>query len=323
MLFARERFAPDLPWSELRPLLPGWEITACPPPDVSDHLDGVDVLCPFWSPVTPATLGRARLGLVQQFGVGLDKVALDAATDAGVWVCRLPGDRTGNADSVADLAVLHVLAALRRLDEARAAPSRGGWGEPMGRSLLGTTTLLVGLGAIGTAVARRLAGFGTRLVGVRAHPERGGPPEVSEVLGPDALPAALATADVVVCGALAGPDNRHLFDARAFAAVRPGAVFVNVARGSLVDEDALLAALDSGRLAAAGLDVFDAEPADPAHPLWTHPRVLATPHVGGLTEAMFRRSAELFAGNLARWADGRPPEWAVNEPPAPRTPPVS
>jgi phosphoglycerate dehydrogenase-like enzyme len=321
VLFGRESFNLGLPWSELAPLLPGWEIRACPPDRLGECLDGVDVVCPFGAKVTGELVDRGHFGLVQQFGVGLDRVAVTEATEAGVWVCRLPGDLTANADSVAELAVLHVLALLRRLDESRAALADGRWGQPVGRSLLDTTTVLVGLGAVGTAVARRLAGFGTRLVGVRARPEHGGPDVVERVVGPAALHEVLAEADVVVCSAMGSPENRQLFDGRAFSAVKPGAVFVNVARGSLVDESALLAALDSGRVAAAGLDVFAVEPAGPTHQLVAHPRVLATPHIAGLTETMFRRSGVLFAENLARWLRGESPRWAVNAPTTPRRPP--
>jgi phosphoglycerate dehydrogenase-like enzyme len=313
VLFSRASFA-GLPWTDLAPLLPGWEIRACPRDELARHLDGVDVLCPVGTLVGPELIQRSGFGLIQQYGVGLEKVDVDAATRAGVWVCRLPGDQTGNADSVAELAVLLVLAAMRRLDEVRAAFRQGRWGQPVGTSLTGTTTSLIGLGAIGTAVAARLAGFGTRMIGVRADPRRGGPADVERVMGPDALHDALAAADVVVCCAMGGPGTERLFSREAFAACKPGAVFVNVARGSIVDEPALLAALESGQIGAAGLDVHAVEPADPASALSRHPRVIATPHVAGVTESMFRRSGELFAANVTRWARGEPPQWAVNTP---------
>ena len=102
--------------------------------------------------------------------------------------------------------------------------------------------------------------------------------------------------------------------AEAFAAMRPGAVFVNVARGGLVDSGALLAALQAGQVGGAGLDVHAREPADPDSALLRHPAVIATPHVGGLTTVMFCRTGEVFAANLRRWADGGTPRWAVNAP---------
>lgn len=302
--------------------LPGWDVAYCPPDRLLDHLDGVDVLCPGMAPVDAAMLRAGRFGLVQQFGVGLDNVDVAAATDLGVWVARLPADLTGNADSVAELAVLHMLALTRRLDEVRAALPEVRWmPRVVANSLLDATVLIVGLGAVGTAVARRLSGFGVRILGVRAHPQRGAPPEVTEVAGPERLAELLGRADVVVCCAMYDGDNARMFDAAAFTAMKPGACFVNVARGSLVDEQALLAALDSGHLSGAGLDVFAGEPADPDGALVNHPRVLATPHVGGATRTTMRRSATLFADNLHRWAGGQPPQWAVNAPPHPRPTP--
>ena len=314
-LFGRERFTAELDWSSLAALLPGWEIVASPRDQVADHLDGVAAICPFGAWIDRSVLDAGSFGLVHEFGVGLEKVDVARATELGVWVSRVPGDAAGNADSVAEIAVLHLLALVRRLGEARAALAARRWDQrPTGGSLLGATVLIVGLGAVGAAVASRLAPFGTRLLGVRAHPELGGPPEVERVAGPDRLPSLLGEADAVVCCAMFDGGNTGMFGAAQFAAMRPGALFVNVARGGLVDEDALLAALRVGRVGGAGLDVHAREPADPDSALLRHPAVIATPHVGGLTSVMFRRTAEVFTANLRRWADGGAPRWAVNAP---------
>lgn len=109
-----------------------------------------------------------------------------------------------------------------------------------------------------------------------------------------------------------------MFDAAAFADMKSQVPFVNVAGGGLVDETALLAALESGQVAGAGLDVHAVEPADPDSPLLRHPGVLATPHVGGLSHAMFRKTGAVFAENVLLWAVGCPPLWAANRPPNPR-----
>jgi phosphoglycerate dehydrogenase-like enzyme len=322
VLFGRERFTADLDWSRIAALLPGWDVVASPRDQVADHLDGVAAICPFGAWIDGSVLDAGSFGLVHEFGVGLEKVDVARATELGVWVSRVPGDAAANADSVAEIAVLHLLALTRRLDEARAALAARRWEQrPTGGSLLGATVVIVGLGAIGAAVARRLAPFGARLLGVRAHPELGGPPEVQRVAGPDRLAELLGEADAVVCCAMFDAGNAGMFGARQFAAMRPGALFVNVARGRLVDEDALLAALASGQVGGAGLDVHVREPADPGSPLLRHPAVIATPHVGGLTSVMFRRTAEVFAANLRRWADGGTPRWAVNTPRFCRWPP--
>jgi phosphoglycerate dehydrogenase-like enzyme len=315
LLFGRERFTAELGWAEIGPLLPGWEIRACHPAAIADHLDGVDAICPFGARIDAAVLAGGSFGLVQQFGVGLERIDVPAATRLGVFVSRIPGGAAGNADSVAELAILLLLALVRRLDDARATLAAGHWEQrPTGRSLAGATVLIVGLGAIGEALAVRLAPFGAALLGVRAHPERGGPEPVGEVGGPSDLPALLGRADVVVCCAMFDEASAGMFDAAAFAAMRPGALFINVARGGLVDEPALLTALESGQVGGAGLDVHATEPADPDSALLRHPRVLATPHIGGLTDVMFRRTSEVFAQNMLRWAAGEQPRWAVNAP---------
>jgi phosphoglycerate dehydrogenase-like enzyme len=315
ILFGRERFTAELGWGQLAPLLPGWTIRCCPRTEVSAHLDGVDVVCPFGAMIDAAVLDAGRFGLVHQYGVGLEKVDIERATELGVWVARVPGEATGNADGVAELAVLLLLALTRRLDEARAVLVGGDWeARPTGRSLTGSTVAVVGLGAIGSALATRLSSFAANILGVRANPARGAPAGVQAVVGPDQLDQVLGQADVVICCAMYDGRNAGMFGAAAFAAMKPGAIFVNVARGGLVDEAALLAALDSGHVSAAGLDVHASEPADPDSPLIRHPRVLSTPHIGGLTDEMFRRTGALLAENVRRWAAGDPPRWAANSP---------
>ena len=315
ILFCRERFTAELAWAELAPLLPGWTIRTCPPTAVAGHLAGVDVVCPFGAWIDRTVLEAGSFGLVHQYGVGLEKVDIALATRLGIWVARVPGDAAGNADSVAEFAVLHLLAVLRRLDDTRAALRDRRWeSRPTGGSLLGATVVIAGLGAIGTAVTRRLVPFGTRLLAVRAHPDRGGPPGVERVVGPGELTELLGEADVVVCCAMYDGRSPAMFGPAQFAAMKRGATFVNVARGGLVDEVALLAALESGQVRGAGLDVHAIEPADPGSALLSHPGVIATPHVGALTEVMFRRTSSVFAENVLRWAAGEAPRWAANAP---------
>jgi phosphoglycerate dehydrogenase-like enzyme len=321
LLFARERLGDGVPADLLGSLLPGWEIATCPPDRLTESLDGVTAVCPLGTKIGADVLSAGKFGLVHQFGVGLDRVDVAAATELGVWVARVPGDIGGNADSVAELAVLQLLALARRLDESRAALAAGSWADrPAGRSLADATVVIVGLGAIGVGVARRLAPFGPRLLAVREHPDKPSPAEVSAVAGPGRLRELLAQADAVVCCAMFHDGNAGLFSAPEFAAMKPGALFVNVARGGLVDEAALLAALDAGQVGGAGLDVFAREPVDPASALVRHPRVLATPHVGWHTGLMFRRTSEVLAANLQRFARGEDPRWAVNSPAFRRSP---
>ncbi|HTI22935.1 MAG TPA: NAD(P)-dependent oxidoreductase [Kutzneria sp.] len=304
----------DYPLDPLRALLPGWDVFQSSPADFAEMADGMDVVTPIAAKVDADLLGKATFGFVQQFGVGLETVDVDAATEAGVWVARLPGDITGNADAVAEQAILLTLALGRQLDAARQTLRERKWAQPAGRSLSGSTVAIIGLGAIGLATAKRLAGFGVRQLAVRARAELGGPPEVAKVVGVDRLSEVLAEADVVISALTFGEHNRNFFDANAFAAMKPGALFVNVARGGLVDEAALLAALDSGHIAGAGLDVLAVEPADPADPLVNHPRVIATPHVGGVTQQVLFNSMIALTDNIKRYAAGETLLWTVNEP---------
>jgi phosphoglycerate dehydrogenase-like enzyme len=321
ILFCRQQLSAELSWPALAGVLPGWELTACDPGEVAAQLDGVDVVCPFGgAKISREVIEAGSFGLIHQFGVGLEGVDLAAATEAGVWVSRVDGSESGNADSVAELAVLLILALARRLDEQRDVLREQRWGErPAGRSLQDATVAVVGLGAIGQAVTQRLAPFGPRLLGVRARPERGGPPEVAEVRGAADLREVLSQADVVVCCAMLHAGNDKLFGAAEFAAMRPGTLFVNVARGGLVDEDALTAALSTGQVGGAGLDVHRREPPDPGSALLTHPGVIATPHVGWLTTRMFRQTSAAFGASVRRWAEGGEPLWPANAPAFRRT----
>jgi hypothetical protein len=139
--FARPHYAPGLEWSAYQPLLPDWEIVAGDPTAPS-ALDGVDVLVS--ATADAALIDAGAFGLIQQIGTGTDRIDVEAATQAGVWVSSLPSGLTGNADGVADTAVLLTLAALRRLDESRQALADGRWGEPAGRTLSGRTVVVVG-----------------------------------------------------------------------------------------------------------------------------------------------------------------------------------
>ena len=266
-------------------------------------------------------MSRGRFGYVQTVGTGYDGIDLTAATELGIWVANLPAGPTGNADSVAEHAVLLMLAVSRKLDEARAAlkAGEGRWAQPPGLALLGKTACLVGLGQVGIAVARRLAAFGMRLVGTRRDPSQGGPPGV-EVFAATELRKAVAEADYVVVCARPDASNDRLIGAEVLAAMKPGAILVNVARGSLVDEAALVAALREQRLGGAGLDVFRQEPIDPRHPLLALPNVVATPHIAGVTDVNLQRSLGLIAENIRRFARGERPPNLLNLPPSPRVP---
>ena len=280
-----------------------------------ESLDGADVVVPYVSRIDRAIINGGRFGLVQQFGVGLDGVDLAAATSAGVWVARVPSAGTGNAESVAEHALLLMLALSRRLPQSRAALAAGTVGEPAGLALWRKTACIVGLGDIGSALAHRLHALGMRLIAVRRRPQAGGAPDlgVERVFGPGELHAAIAMADYVLLCVNHDQATRNLIDAAALQVMKRGAFVINVARGGLIDPDALLSALRSGHVAGAGLDVFWQEPPDPRHPLFEE-NVIATPHIAGVTDASYVGIAQVVADNVERYARGEAPRFAVNAP---------
>ena len=289
----------------LREQLPADEIRAC----VANQMPAarVDVLVPAMSRLDAQLMDAAQPRLIQQFGAGLEGVDLDAAKQRGIPVANVPAASTGNAASVAELAVLHLLALSRRLDESREALRDGQLGEPIGRSLAGRTATVVGLGAIGREVSVRLRAFGTLLIGVGRRPYCEVDPDVVALI--DAyypvveLTEALARSDLLIVCTPLTPQTRGLIGAAELATLRPGGLLINVGRGPLVDHHALLAALRDRQLAGAGLDVFWHEPVDPADPLLQE-NVLATPHVGGVTVQAYRATAQKFAANVERLRRG-------------------
>lgn len=207
-----------------------------------------------------------------------------------------------NAVPIAEYVLAMVLRHYQHPDEWDAARRERAWVHHDFREVLGTTWLVVGLGAIGSEVATRVRAFGGRVVGVRRTP-RGDEP-VDAVVTPDALLDVVGDADVVVLSRPASPGAPPVVDGAFLARMRAGSMLVNVARGSLVDDAALLAALDRGVPEHAILDVFPVEPLPGDSPYWTHPRVTVTPHSANGGVGRYRRAAELFASNLDRFVRG-------------------
>jgi glyoxylate reductase len=248
--------------------------------------------------------------------VGVDHVDVAAASARRIPVGFTPGVLT---ETTADLAFALLLAAARRVGEAERWLRGGAWSEErrwepdllLGRDVHGATLGVVGLGAIGLAVARRAAGFGMRVLGWSRRPK----PEAA-ALGVEAvsLPELLARADFVSVHVARTPETRHLIDAAALARMRPHAILVNTSRGDVVDEAALAAALRAGRLAGAGLDVFEREPLPKSSPLLGLENAVLTPHIGSASVATRARMAELAVDNLlAGLAGARMPRCANPE----------
>ena len=206
--------------------------------------------------------------------------------------------------AIAEYVLAEVLACFQPLVARRSAQAAARWERLPFRELHGTRWLIVGYGSIGRAVAQRAAGFGASIVGVRRTPQPD--PLALRVVAPDALLAEAREADVLVIAAAANASSRQLIDSDVLAAMQADAVLVNVARGALLDETALLSSLDAGRPGAAILDVFDTEPLPEDSPLWRHPRVRLTAHCSGQSDGVARRGATVFLEHLDAFRAGAP-----------------
>ncbi|MDQ6774654.1 MAG: D-glycerate dehydrogenase [Actinomycetota bacterium] len=243
-------------------------------------------------------LDRApRLRAISNYAVGTDNIDLEAATGRAIPVGNTPDVLT---DATADLAFALLLAAARKLPEAAQAVRDGDWPtwEPashLGQSVHGATLGIVGFGRIGRAVAARARGFEMEVLTASTSTAPGLP-----------LDTLLERSDFVSLHCPLTPATRHLIDARALSRMRPTAILVNTARGAIVDQVALRAALENGTIAGAALDVSDPEPTAPDDPILSAPNLLLTPHIGSATTAARERMTELAVENLLAGLEGRP-----------------
>lgn len=258
--------------------------------DLSRMLPGVDGFIAGLDTIDAAALQAAdRLKVIARYGVGLDNVDLSAARERNIIVTNTPG---ANSASVAELAVGFMLCLARQIPAAVQAARGGNWPRLPGLSLKGKTVGLVGLGAIGKAVALRLKGFECRLLAFDPFPNR----EFATANGVELvdLSTLCANSDFISLHLPLTDETRNMVNAEFLAGTKKGAFLINTARGELIDEAALEVALRSGHLRGAALDVFIQEPPAPNHPLLAMPQVLVTPHFAAhaddATNAMGRMS---------------------------------
>ena len=249
-----------------------------------------------------------RLRLIQSISAGTDQYDKQLLRDRGVRVASAAGV---NAQAVAEHSMAMILALSRRLPEARdnqhARHWRGMIGEIARREfeLAGKTLLVVGMGRIGSRLVRLAKAFDMRVIATKRDPSTGAE-GADAVAGTDRLHEVLGEADIVALTCPLTPQTQNLIDAAALAAMKPGAHLVNVARGRVVDDPALIRALQEGRLAAAALDVTCEEPLPASSPLWTMPNVLITPHTAGETQAYEDNVIDILLENLDRLWRGAP-----------------
>jgi phosphoglycerate dehydrogenase-like enzyme len=241
------------------------------------------------------------LELIVQFGAGLDGVDMDTARRRGVAVRNVPGE---NAQAVAELAVFLMLALARKRPRHRRSFAARVVGDPPGTELSGKTLGIVGLGASGRALARLARGLGMEVVALRKNPTPD--PDAVWVGGPDDLQELLARADFVSLHVPMSAETRGMIGREQLARMKPTAFLINVGRGNLVERDALVMALRERQIAGCGLDVYWEEPPDPGDPLLAMDSIVATPHVGGVTDEALSRIADRVAAILKEQA-GRPP----------------
>ncbi|MEX0783573.1 MAG: D-glycerate dehydrogenase [Dehalococcoidia bacterium] len=262
-------------------------------------------------PVGEALFERApHLRVVSGFGVGYNNVDLDAANRRGILICNTPGVLN---DAVADLTMGLILAFARRIPENSAFVHARRWGvaalPPFGFDLRGKTLGIIGFGRIGIAVAQRARPFGLQVI---FHDVLDGARPGFEDCTYCSLDDLLRHSDIVSIHANLTPETHHLISARELEVMKPSAVLVNTSRGPVVDQAALAAALRTGQIAGAALDVLEVEPPDPSDPLLGLPNVIALPHVGSATHETRAAMLDLAVTNLIEALSGREPPACVN-----------
>jgi D-3-phosphoglycerate dehydrogenase len=276
-------------------------------PDVAGLLRGVDGYIAGVDAIDRAALEHAdRLKVISRYGVGVDSVDLQAAAERGIVVTNTPG---ANTVSVAELTVGLLLSLARQIPEGASALRQGNYPRLAGVSLEGKTVGILGLGAIGKELARRLRGFDCRLVAHDPYPDRA----FIEASGIDLLPLddLLRQSDFVSLHLPLTPETQGLVNRDFLAVMQRGAFLVNTARGEIVDEDALLEALQSGQLRGAALDVFAVEPPSPDNPLLALKQVIATPHLGSQTDSATNRMGWMALQECLAVLRGEEPEHRV------------
>jgi D-3-phosphoglycerate dehydrogenase len=248
--------------------------------EVADLLPGVDGYIAGLDVIDRSALAKAdQLKVISRYGVGVDNVDLEAAKEKGIVVTNTPG---ANSGSVAELALGLILALARQIPEAAKSVQQGKWPRLNGVSLEDKTIGILGLGAIGKQLVRRLAGFDCQLLAYDPFADQSFASKNSIKL--ESLDKVIAEADFLSLHLPLLPETRGMVNADFLTRMKKGSFLINTSRGEVVDETALLQALESGHLRGAGLDAFTVEPPDPSNPLLHLPQVVATPHLGAQTD---------------------------------------
>jgi D-2-hydroxyacid dehydrogenase (NADP+) len=289
--------------------LPGADLrVAAEASEAEVHWPEIEVLFTWNRLFGPDQFRKAiHLRWVHSLSAGVDRLLFPELVSSGVVLTCTKGI---HAPTMAQHAMALMLALARRLDFFVRAQAEARWvtniERPPLHDLQGKTLAIVGLGAVGREIVRLALPFGMSAVAARRHREQDGSSNVDRVFGPDELSAMLSQADVVVVTCPLTPETAGLFGREAFAAMRPGAWLINLARGGVVQEEALVAALEEGRLGGAALDVFAREPLPSESPLWGMERVIITPHLSVASQETQKRAIALACENFRRFVGGQP-----------------
>lgn len=308
MIFSTHPLHPEV--TRALQALGAFRVASAPTPQaISDESAGAEIIV-VRAPVPPGVTRReAGLKALIRHGAGLDMIPLDEATAAGVLVANVPG---ANALTVAEHVIWTAMALLRRFPQVDRDLRSTGWAAGRAHSdhgveLSGRTLGILGMGNIGKALANIAAkGFG---MPVLCHTRSG---TAHDGATPVSLSDLQRRSDILVLCAPLTPQTKGMINASALARMKPGAILINVARGPLVDEVALIAALTSGHLSGAAIDVFDTQPLPPDHPLFALPNVILTPHMAGITEESMLRMGQGVVAEVLRVAAGELPRNLVN-----------
>lgn len=256
--------------------------------------------------VFDTVLACKSVGVLQTFNAGLDDPNYKKISDKGIRICN----SNAQAVAISEYVVAQLMSLYHPLEVQRAQQAERSWQRTPFRELWRTNWLIIGFGPIGQAVAGRVKAFGARTMVARRS---GAPSDLADEVGTMAdLGTMLPKADVVLIACPLNADTRGFAGPGFFAAVKPGATLINIARGPLIDDAALIAALDEGRLEAAVLDVFRQEPLPADDPLWSHPKVRLTPHTSFSGSGVQARWDQLFLDNIRRFVDGEPLAFEVD-----------
>ncbi|XP_039024034.1 hydroxypyruvate reductase-like isoform X1 [Hibiscus syriacus] len=298
------------------------QVDELPLEQVPDHIGNYDLCVAKNMRFDSNVLSRAKqMKLIMQFGVGLEGVDIDAATKHGIKVARIPGGATGNAASCAEMAIYLMLGLLRKQNEMQISVKQKMLGEPVGDTLLGKTIFILGFGNIGVELAKRLKTFGVKVIATKRSW-----PSSLEVVTPKAFPSQneviddlidkkgihgdiyefASNADIVVCCLSLNKDTVGIVNKSFVSSMKKGALLVNVARGALLDYEAVVHYLELGHLGGLGTDVAWREPFEPDDPILKFKNVILTPHVAGVTEHSYRTMSKVVGDVALQLHAGKP-----------------